>query len=173
MSKGRLANLSAMIAADPECTQTAELLDCYITTEWERWEKRATLVGSGQCAVLVQAATGAPAPARVWWRKGPKVKENMAVRTGTAIATFDAEGRYPPGEHRKHAAIFIAHDVGGIVVLDQWADDPAKPKPSRRTIKFKNGVGSPSNDGDCFWVIVTPKILNLPDATVAQHRRTA
>lgn len=45
----------------------------------------------------------------------------MDIAPGTAIATFDENGRYPSGDV-KHAAIFIGFSEGGsgILVLDQW-----------------------------------------------------
>ena len=45
----------------------------------------------------------------------------MALRPGTAIATFDPDGRY--GNHtdgRSHAAIYLGQDATGIRVIDQW-----------------------------------------------------
>jgi hypothetical protein len=60
-------------------------------------------------------------PRTVAWKRGELVKGNMTIAPGTAIATFDADGRY--GNHtdgRSHAAIYLGQDASGIQVLDQW-----------------------------------------------------
>lgn len=43
-----------------------------------------------------------------------------SIRRGTAIATFDKNGKYPTDALGKHAAIYLSHDAKGITVLDQW-----------------------------------------------------
>jgi len=45
-------------------------------------------------------------------------------------------------------------------VVDHWASLKA---PAGRTLKFRGGKGSESNDGDQFSVIVTQKIQNHPN----------
>jgi hypothetical protein len=90
----------------------------YVAVDPERWIGQPS-VGSGQCVALVQQATGAPLTAQ--WRRGALVRGNMALRPGTAIATFDPDGRY--GSHtdgRSHAAIYLGQDANGIRVIDQW-----------------------------------------------------
>ena len=72
------------------------------------------------------------------------------VATGTAIATFDPDGRY--GNHtdgRSHAAIFVAEQGDGLLVWDQWVHHPV----SQRIIHFRGGAGEPVNNGDQFCVI--------------------
>jgi hypothetical protein len=78
------------------------------------------------------------------------VKGDLTIQKGTAIATFDATGKYPNKSTGNHAAIYISQDVVGILVYDQWVAQGAV---KERRIRFKNGVGSPSNDGDAFSVI--------------------
>jgi hypothetical protein len=160
MTIGSTAQLAAMIAEDSSCTLAAENNDFYFTNDLAGWEAKAALVGTGQCVALVQPATGVPLTSL--WRKGPKVKGSTKIPQGTAIATFDDQGRYPNHSSGNHAALFVSVGTDGIVVVDQWAaKTPARP--SRRTLKFRGGAGSPSNDGDQFWVIVTSKIQNHPD----------
>ena len=105
-------------------------------------------IGSGQCVAYVQAACGAPHTSQ--WRRGMKVRGN-AVAPGTAIATFDADGRY--GNHtdgRSHGAILIAEEAGGLRVWDQWLGQPVH----QRLIRFQGGQGGRwVNDGDRFFVI--------------------
>ncbi len=105
-------------------------------------------VGNGQCVVFVQTATRAPTTAS--WRKGASVRGNRAIRSGTAIATFNSTGTYSNNASGNHAAVYIGQDSSGIWVYDQWVTQGAV---KRRTIHFRGGVGSPSNDGDAFSVI--------------------
>ncbi len=153
MSIGKLNDLSAMIAQDSGCTLPAASYDFYLTDDIASWEKKTALVGSGQCVALVQTATGAPVTP--FWRKGPQVKANSKIPAGAGIATFNGAGRYLSLATGNHAAIFVSVDAKGIVVIDQWASQKS---PARRTLQFRGGKGSASNDGDQFSVIVTAKI---------------
>ncbi|WP_342114771.1 BPSL0067 family protein [Pseudoduganella sp. OTU4001] len=72
------------------------------------------------------------------------------IKRGTAIATFDATGRYPRDARGRYAAIYISHNAQGIVVLDQWN---AKRKVSERTIRFDPNSKSRSNNAETFYVI--------------------
>ncbi len=162
MAIGSTAQLAAMIAEDAGCTLAAESYEFYYTSDLSGWEGKTALVGSGQCVGLVQAATGTPVTSL--WRKGPKAKGSSKIPVGTAIATFDTEGNYPNHATGNHAALFVSVSDKGIVVVDQWAaKDPARP--SRRTLRFRGGEGSASNDGDQFSVVLTAKIQNHPDKT--------
>jgi Transglycosylase SLT domain len=109
-----------------------------------------TSVPDGQCVAYVRNAAGAPNT--ITWRQGDLVKGNAAVKKGTAIATFDPNGRY--GNHtdgRSHAAIYLGQDAAGLNVLDQWASPQVQPV-HQRHIRF--GGSTPVNDGDAFFVIV-------------------
>ncbi|WP_079433977.1 BPSL0067 family protein [Zoogloea sp. LCSB751] len=113
------------------------------------------LVGSHQCVALVQHY--AKAPHTSTWREGDKVKGNLTIRRGTAIATF-VNGKYASNAHGNHAALYISQDVGGIWVMDQWKGDPKKPKVSKRYILFKGtwkdgSYADPSNNADAFSII--------------------
>lgn len=107
----------------------------------------AKKVGSGQCVEFVQHCASAPHTSS--WRKGAKVRGGQ-IRSGTAIATFDETGRYPNRSTGNHAAIYISQTTAGIWVYDQWV---SQGEVRKRFIRFKNGVGSPSNDGDRFYII--------------------
>jgi hypothetical protein len=154
MAVGTTAELADMIAQDPDCDLAAADHDFYYAPEISTWETRPSLVGSGQCVALNQAACGAPHTAH--WRKGPKVRGNDGLVVGTAIAAFDHRGRYPNHAAGNHAELFVALSDDGIVVVDQWAHK-RPPRPSRRIIEFRNGVGTASDDGDRFWVVVAPR----------------
>lgn len=107
--------------------------------------------GSGQCVALVQEYAGAPRGAKDNWKQGVKVKGSTSIVVGTAIATFK-DGKYQSNATGNHAALYLSQDETGIWVVDQNIKD-YKGKIGKRKIRFKNGVGSPSNDGDAYSVI--------------------
>lgn len=70
---------------------------------------------------------------------------------GTAIATFDSNGKYPTDGLGKHAAIYLEHNALRILVLDQWNDQG---EVKQRPIWFNRPKGTKrSNDADTFYVI--------------------
>ncbi|MDR6841213.1 BPSL0067 family protein [Pseudoxanthomonas sacheonensis] len=77
--------------------------------------------GDTHCAELIKHRRVFDAAPTWEWRAGRPIVPGMQIEVGTAIATFDENGRYPSGDV-KHAAIFIAfsQDGNGIYVLDQW-----------------------------------------------------
>jgi hypothetical protein len=107
-------------------------------------------VGNGQCAIFVQEAAGAPNTQL--WKAGDKVKGTRAISRGTAIATFDTDGKYPSNKTGNHAAIYMSQDSHGIWVYDQGR---SQGRVEKRQIRFKGGQGSPSNDGDAFSIITS------------------
>ncbi|WP_426954466.1 BPSL0067 family protein [Muricoccus radiodurans] len=108
-------------------------------------------VGSGQCVALVQAANPAIGPTRGWSR-GAAVRGNVALQPGTAIATFDASGRYANARNgSSHAAIYLGQDATGIQVLDQWAGRAA----AVRTIPWSARGATAANTGERFHVVVS------------------
>lgn len=168
MGTGTTSDLRAVMNADPDNQLSAEGYYFYVTADVGGWGAKTALVGNGHCVALVREATGAPPTGE--WVKGPKVKGNQTIPKGSAIATFNAEGKYANQSTGNHAAIFISVSDAGIVVLDQWVSkDPAKP--SERTIRFKNGVGSASNDGDQFSLILTQ--IEAKDAEEPQTDATS
>ncbi len=107
-----------------------------------------SIYGTGQCVEFVKAVTLAPQTSA--WKKGDAVKANMDLAPGTAIATFDQTGKYPNHSTGNHAAIYLSQDAAGINVVEQYK---GLEKVQRRHIMFRQGLGSPSNDGDAFSVI--------------------
>jgi len=105
--------------------------------------------GNTECAVFVQQATGAPQTSQ--WGEGDQVKgaKPGTMARGTAIATFDDNGKYPTDGLGKHAAVYLSHDDHGITVLDQWN---SQGQVLQRVIRFGH-KGSRSNNGDTFYVI--------------------
>jgi hypothetical protein len=72
------------------------------------------------------------------------------VATHTAVATFDANGRY--GNHadgRSHAAIFVRQHGHGMAVFDQWLTQPVQ----QRVIRWKDGVGKACDDASRYYCI--------------------
>ena len=107
-----------------------------------------SVVGTGHCVPFVREATGAPITTQ--WRSGAKVRDNPDLAVGTAIATFDADGRY--GNHtdgRSHAAVLIAVRDNGLLVVDQWLGQIVH----QRVIRYRNGGSDAANDGDQYHVI--------------------
>lgn len=106
--------------------------------------------GDAECVEFVRQTTAAPQTA--YWRPGKKVSDASPgeIKRGTAIATFDDNGRYPKDSRGRHAAIYLSHNPQGIVVLDQWN---AKGKVSERTIRFVPNSKSRSNNAGAFYVI--------------------
>lgn len=81
----------------------------------------------------------------------------MAI--GTAIATFDEQGRYINDTTGKsHAAIYLGQDPTGIQVLDQWVSRvPGQQERKvqtvhQRTVKFQSQPKQ-VNDGRNYYVI--------------------
>lgn len=117
-------------------------------------------VGNGQCVAYTQKA--ANMPHTVAWKRGALVKGNTGIAPGTAIATFDANGRY--GNHTdgsSHAAIYLGQDASGIQVLDQWMTYKKLPSGervatphyvSKRTIRFHKAPRA-ENNGDNYYVV--------------------
>jgi hypothetical protein len=73
-----------------------------------------------------------------------------SIERGTAIATFDRNGKYPTDGKGKHAAIYLSHTASSILVLDQWR---AQGCVRARTIQAKK-IDHPRSDcAQCFYVI--------------------
>jgi hypothetical protein len=120
----------------------------YIAARPEAFEGR--VIGAGYCVDFVQTAAGVPRTAL--WQEGSEVRGNPHIARGTAIATFESDGRYT-SESGNHAAIYLSQDDHGIWVYDQWRGQPVH----KRLIRFEGGSGakwgSKSNDGRRFAVI--------------------
>jgi hypothetical protein len=118
-------------------------------------------VGSGQCVALVQNAAGIGHTST--WQAGGSVMGNPNLKPGTAIATFDQNGKY--GNHTNgssHAAIYLGPSKvypGGIQVYDQWSGQPAHVRDIR-----PNG-GTAVNSANAFQIVKTP---NQPQGVVAK-----
>jgi len=122
--------------------------------------------GNAECALLVQALTGAPKTSA--WLRGKKVSDKQNnVTAGTAIATFKDDGKYDGNSGVCHAAIYIKTTATGVEVWDQWRSGHIGQRKADgyfhgiRTCRFVDEEGKKSknyrrqNDGDEFYVITT------------------
>jgi len=115
-------------------------------------------VDNGQCARLVQLKCHAPHTSQ--WRAGARVKFNVSLAKGIAIATFDADGHYPNRSTGNHAAIFDRLDDNneGFWVWDQWK---AAGTMKHRMVRYldaectfnEDSPCAPTKDGDTYYVI--------------------
>lgn len=118
----------------------------FIATNCEQYAGQ--VVGSGHCVALVREASGAPHTSK--WRRGDPVLGSL-VAPGTAIATFEPNGRY--GNHtdgRSHAAILVEDLGSALLVWDQWLGRATR----QRTIRDKRGEGSAVDDASRYHLIV-------------------
>jgi len=107
--------------------------------------------GKTECVEFIRQSTGAPQT--LVWKRGKKVSDARfgEIPRGTAIATFDANGKYPTDALGKHAAIYIEHNAQRILVLDQWNNQG---EVKQRPIWFNRPKSTKrSNDADAFHVI--------------------
>lgn len=122
----------------------------YTAANAQSYEKQS--VGDGQCVAFVRAASGAPHTSA--WKQGKLVKTVSTIFPGTAIATFDQNGKYGSREDgTSHAAVFIRKSAIGIVVLDQWITNGKAQPVHERTIRFNNSIGKKINNGDEYYVV--------------------
>jgi hypothetical protein len=107
-------------------------------------------VGNGHCVAFVREVTGLPPTTT--WRRGDPVQGSGAA-PGTAIATFDRNGRYANAtDGSSHAAILLAENTdGSLEVIDQWVGRNAQV----RTIRDKRGAGPAADDASRFYIIET------------------
>ena len=78
--------------------------------------------GNTECVEFAKAVIpNLPAPARDRWKAGlPVVGNQTTLLTGTLIATFDENGKYPSKSSGNHAAFFLRKDHDMLVVVDQY-----------------------------------------------------
>ncbi|WP_228893459.1 BPSL0067 family protein [Pseudoduganella aquatica] len=112
--------------------------------------KFANAAGNTECVEFVRQACGAPRTST--WRKGVNVllATPGTIPSGTAIATFDDNGKYPTDTKGKHAAVYLGHGPGGIRVLDQWN---RKGRVSERTI-FNKKLATHRVDSAKFYFVI-------------------
>jgi hypothetical protein len=99
--------------------------------------------GTNECAEFVQDVTEIEPGTSGKWAQGSSVKELSDIEPGTAIATFNKDGKY-----KGHTAIYIGQNRKGIQVFDQWNGVYVQ----ERALRF----GNPKyvNNGDNYHVIL-------------------
>ncbi len=97
------------------------------------------------CVALVK--NFAKLPDSPQWSQGQQVWGNN-LPPGTAIATFDQNGRYP-SEIGWNSAILIRYTSNGIWIYDQWLGHPATPDG-----RFIGLTGGRPNNATAYSVIV-------------------
>jgi RHS repeat-associated protein len=119
------------------------------------WPQATKYYGeSHQCVSLTKHF--AKLPCTDCWRAGPKVLGND-VAPGTAIATFNDNGRYPQSNDvSKNSGIYLGDNylnmpANSFVLLDQWPEHMAQARVVRPEPK-----GSASNDSGSYSVITVP-----------------
>lgn len=112
-------------------------------------------VGDAECVALVR--TYAKVPSTSNWRAGKRVMGDRAIALGTAIATFDDQGKWPHRKIGNHGAFYLSQTSDGMRIIDQWNRDDKKTVSARRLKRLgKNPDGSfvtPSDNADAFSVI--------------------
>jgi hypothetical protein len=105
------------------------------------------IAGSGECRPHQGIRSGLKGRSTSTWRAGAWVMEaGSSLRRGTAIATFDRDGRFPQHRTGQHAALVSRVMASGIWGVDQWRTKGDKiskrlirrPPPSQR----RNADGS-------------------------------
>lgn len=122
----------------------------YVADNPRQWIGQGS-VTTGECVALVQRATGAPQTTA--WRPGVLVRGTGGIRPGTAIATFDKDGKY-----EGHAAIFLSQNANGIEFVDQWnicggGKIILQHPPSERTLHFNEPWRQAVDQGELYRVI--------------------
>lgn len=105
-----------------------------------------------QCVGLVKKYS--KAGATLGWNAGEKVMSTPDLKCGTAIATFNAKGKYDSHMHGNHACFFIRFASGGFLALEQHVP-PNRNKIQTRLIRSRGtdkGV-SASDNADAYSVI--------------------
>ncbi|HEV3316153.1 MAG TPA: BPSL0067 family protein [Candidatus Angelobacter sp.] len=113
------------------------------------------LIGDGECVTATKKFAGLEGTTTAQWRAGEKAANNPDIKPGTAIATFDKNGRYPQGEVPKNSGIYLSQGTNGSIwILDQWpahGKNPANP-PHPREVLFDNRRDT-SNNSNAYSVI--------------------
>lgn len=151
-ARGLTAHATTVTATDagPGDTAAEAATGRYVADKPLQWIGR-DFVGTGECAPLVEKATGAPPSTE--WRRGVQVRGNAHIRPGTAIAIFDGNGRYGG-----HAAIYLGQDERGIRMIDQWnrwRDGSVMTQhwPGERVVAFDDPGERRIDRGELFHVV--------------------
>lgn len=112
--------------------------------------KKSEVIEDGECVTATKHFAHLEGYSTDQWRAGPGVANNSNLKPGTAIATFDINGRYPKSGERNSGLWMKAGSNGGITILDQY-NHPPKP-PGQRPLPFVSPFGR-SNESAAYSVI--------------------
>jgi hypothetical protein len=145
------AELKGPYVADLKSKNIAPLLDP------NHKPSDSDIIGNGQCVIACSKFSGVTGDTKRW-RAGADVADNGDIKPGTAIATFDSNGRYPSGKD-KNSGIYLGPGTkGSIWILDQWpahAPNPAHP-PQPREVLNDNTRGASNNANAYHAILVAP-----------------
>jgi RHS repeat-associated protein len=118
------------------------------------------MIGNGQCVTACAHFSGVTGDTKQW-TEGPAVADNSSIPKGTAIATFDSNGRYPTNADR-NSGIYMGQGTkkGSILILDQWPAHPQSGTPAHpaqiREMRPDDGK-TRSNSAKAYYVIIVPR----------------
>ena len=144
------AELKGPYVADLKSKNIAPLLDP------NHKPSDSDIVGNGQCVTAYSKFSGVTGDTKRW-RAGVDVADNGDIKPGTAIATFDSNGRYPSGKD-KNSGIYLGPGTKGSI-LDQWpahSPNPAHP-PQPREVLNDNARGASNNANAYHVILVAPE----------------
>ena len=111
---------------------------------------------SRECVSLTKHFSGAPCSD--CWRAGPPVIGSDIPR-GTAVATFDENGRYPKGKNHQNSGIYIesGNAPNTFLIIDQWDEIPGvRPAHPARERGLGPKPGQRSDNSLAYSVITVP-----------------
>jgi hypothetical protein len=148
LAQNQQSNLKGPYVADLKSKQIAPLLDP------NHQPSDKDIVGNGQCVSACSKFSGVTGDTKLW-RAGAGVADNGDVKPGTAIATFDSNGRYPTGKD-KNSGIYLGPGTkGSIWILDQWpAHDPNPAHPPQPRELLNDNARGVSNNSNAYHVIL-------------------
>lgn len=123
---------------------------------------QSDVIGNGECVTACKKFAGLEGTSTSQWRAGPKVATDKDIKPGTAIATFDSNGRYPKGDEQKNSGIYLGRGTNGSIwILDQWParsgtgqrDHPPQP----RELLTDNRRGASNNSNAYYVILVAPR----------------
>ena len=148
--------LSGPYVADLKSPAIAPLLDP------NHKPSQSDVIGDGECVTACKKFSGLEGTSTSQWRAGPQVTTDKDVKPGTAIATFDSNGRYPKGDQPKNSGIYLGRGTNGSIwILDQWParsgtgqkDHPPQP----RELLTDNSRGASNNSNAYHVILVEPR----------------
>jgi RHS repeat-associated protein len=118
------------------------------------------MIGNGQCVTACSYFSGVT-PNTSRWKPGAVVAGNDSIPIGTAVATFDKDGKFH-SDGTMNSGIYMGPNVlRTFKLLDQWpahagSGTPGHP-PSIRIIRYDARDRIYSNSAKYYYVIIVPR----------------